>query len=65
MRLFWSAAGELHAFRAWVLRRSAIRRYTKSRDVKAATVRYLASAERYAEIKKTSEKFFKRAGRAV
>lgn len=65
MRLVWSVAGEFHALRAWAHRRAAIRRYERSRDLEAATTRLLIALTRYAEIKKTSEKFFSRVkGRA-
>ncbi|MBL1434719.1 MAG: hypothetical protein COB08_000760 [Rhodobacteraceae bacterium] len=64
MRLAWSLAGEFHALRAWAHRRAAIRRYHKSRDLEAATVRLLKALARYRQLKQTSEKFFKRARRA-
>jgi len=61
MRWIWSVAGEFHALRAWAHRRAAIRRYIRSRDLDAATTRLLIAFARYAEIKKTAEKFFSRA----
>jgi len=65
MRVFWQAAGHFYAMRAWANRRAAIRRYLKARDLNTATVRLLCSYHRYDAIKKTSEKFFRKAGRGV